>query len=220
MNGWLVPCLAAIDPWTLKAIFLIVMGLIYMFNKLVAGAKPQPRNPPRPDPRLRPPSPARQEVNDEVAEFLRRTAERTAQRSGKKPPEPQPAAPARRPLVERHVAPLSSELVEVEAIDEPPTGAGVASHVAQHLDRSEFDQRAAQLGRVEQEERTFQAQVDQTFDHQVGHLAARSEEPAPGVATPAAPVAAQAIAALLADPQNLRGAVVLNEILQRPTDRW
>ena len=220
MSGWFAPCLAAIDPFALKAIILIVMGLIYMFNKLVGGAKAQQHKPPRPEARMRPPSPARQEVNDEVAEFLRRTAERTAQRTGKKPPEPQPAATGRRPLVERHVAPLSSELVDVEAIDEPPTGAGVASHVAQHLDRSGFDQRAAQLGSVEQEERTFQDQVDQTFDHQVGHLAMRGEEPAPGAQAPAAPVAAQTIAALLADPQNFRGAIVLNEILQRPTDRW
>ena len=216
MNGWLAPCIAAFDLATLQILGFIVVALIYVFNHFVAGAKAQQRKPPRPEVRMRPPAPGRQEVNDEVAEFLRRTAER----SGKKPPEPQAAAPARRPLVERRAAPLG-DYVEVEAVDEPPTGAGVASHVQQHLNTREFAERASQLGSVDQEERAFDAQVHQTFDHQVGHLATRAEEPAPGVAPPAPPaLSSQTVAELLANPQNLRGAVVLNEILQRPTDRW
>jgi hypothetical protein len=216
MNVWIAP-LFAIDVATLKILGFVIVALIYVFNHFVGGVKAQQRKLPRPDPRMRPPAAGRQEVNDEVAEFLRRTAER----SGKKTPEPQKAPQARRPLVERRTAPLVGEFVEVEAVDEPPTGAGVASHVQQHLNSREFDQRASQLGSVDQEERAFEAHVHQTFDHQVGHLATRSEEPAPGVAAPAAPaVSSQTVAALLANPQNLRGAVVLNEILQRPTERW
>ena len=216
MNAWFAPCVAALDPATLKILGFIVVALIYVFNHFVGAAKAQRKTPPRPDARMRPPAPGRQEVNDEVAEFLRRTAER----SGKKAPEPQAAPQARRPLVERRTAPLG-EFVEVEAVDEPPTGAGVASHVQQHLNNREFAQRASQLGSVEQEERSFEAQVHQAFDHQVGHLAARAEEQTPGATQPAAPaLSSQTVAALIADPQNLRGAIVLNEILQRPTERW
>lgn len=214
MNGWFAP-LFEFDLTTAKIIGFIVVALIYVFNHFVGNVKAQ-RKPPRPDPRMRPPGPGRQEVNDEVAEFLRRTSERP----GKKPPEPQAAAPARRPLVERRSAPLG-DFVEVETVDEPPTGAGVASHVQQHLNTREFAERASQLGSVDQEERAFDAQVHQTFDHQVGHLAMRAEEPAPGAAPPAPPpLSSQTVAELLANPQNLRGAIVLNEILQRPTERW
>ncbi|HUY92200.1 MAG TPA: hypothetical protein VMV10_25900 [Pirellulales bacterium] len=218
MNVGFAPLLA-IDQSTLRILGVIVVALIYVFNHFVGSAKAQQRRPPRADPRLRPPAPGKQEVNDEVAEFLRRTAER----STKRPPEPQMAPQAPRPLVERRTlsAPLWGDLVEVEAIDEPPTGAGVASSVQQHLNNREFAERARQLGSVDQEERAFEAQVHQAFDHQVGHLAMRAEEPAPGAAPPAAPaISSQTLAALLADPQNLRGAIVLNEILQRPTDRW
>lgn len=217
MNAWFAPCVAALDPATLKILGFVVVALIYVFNHFVGAAKAQRKAPPRPDARMRPPAPGRQEVNDEVAEFLRRTAER----SGKKAPDPQMAPQARRPLVERRSAPLVGDFVEVEAVDEPPTGAGVTSHVQQHLSNREFDQRASHLGSVEQEERAFEAQVHQAFDHKVGHLAARAEEPAPGAASPVAPaISSQTVAALLADPQSLRGAMVLNEILQRPTDRW
>jgi hypothetical protein len=219
MNAWFAPALAAIDPGMLKLIFFAVVTIIYVFNHFVG--KGQQRKPPRPDPRLRPQAPGRQEVNDEVAEFLRRTAERT---NAKKPPvEAEPAPIERRPLVERRLpsTSLSGETVEVEAIDEPPSGAGVAAHVQQHLDTREFAQRASQLGQVEQEERSFQAHVQQTFDHQVGQLASRRSEPAVGTGEASGqPTAAESVAALLADSQNLRSAVVLNEILQRPTDRW
>lgn len=202
--------LLAIDQMTLRIIFVIVVALVYVFNHFVGAVKAQQRKPPRPE--LRPRAPGKQEVNDEVAEFLRRTAER----SGKKPPEPQaPQPPSRRPLVER------GELVEVEAVDEPPTGAGVASHVRQHLSNREFDQRASQLGSVEQEQRAFETQLHQTFDHQVGHLAMRSEDAAAAASPSAAgALTGPSIAALLADPQNLRSAIVLNEILRRPTERW
>lgn len=219
MNLGFVPLLA-IDQTTLRIVFVIVVALVYVFNHFVGAAKAQQRKPPRPELRPRGPAPGKQEVNDEVAEFLRRTAER----SGKKPPEPQaPQPPARRPLVERGGAspPLRGELVEVEAIDEPPTGAGVASHVQQHLSNREFDQRASQLGSVEQEQRAFETQLHQAFDHHLGHLATSSDEPASD-APPAAAgeLTGPSIAALLADPQNLRSAIVLNEILQRPTERW
>ena len=218
MSAWFAPALAAVDVDVLKLLGFVVLAIIYVFNHFVGGAKNQQRKPPRPDPRLRPPAPGRQGVQDEVAEFLRRTAERT---NAKKPPaEAQPAPAERRPLAERRL-PLAGETVEVEAIDEPPTGANVAEHVQQHLDTREFAQRARQLGHVEQEERSFQAHVQQTFDHQVGQLALRPLEPAAGSPDATAPpTAAESVAALLADPQSLRGAVVLNEILQRPTERW
>ncbi len=205
----------------LKIIGFIIVALIYVFNHFV-GNKAQQRKPQRPEMRPRPPgAPAgRQEVNDEVAEFLRRTAERS---SAKKRVEEEPQQPVRRPLTERRLSslPSSGEVVEVEAVDEPPTGAGVAAHVQRHLDPRAFGERASQLTHTEQEARLFQSHVQQTFDHQVGHLAQRSADIGGSGQEPVEPPSAAAsIAALLAEPQSLRGAVVLNEILQRPSDRW
>jgi hypothetical protein len=209
-----VPLLA--DAEILKVIGFIIVALIWVFNHFV-GAKGPQRRPPRADVRPRPPgAPAgRQEVNDEVAEFLRRTAERTA---GKKRTEPEAAPPARQPLSERRLnrMPSGMEPVEAVAVDEPPE-VSVAEHV-QEFDSHLLSERPRRMTQMEQESRSFQAEVQHDFDHQLGRLAQHS--PLAAEARQAAPNPAASIAALLADPENLRNVVVLNEILRRPTDRW
>lgn len=215
----LVPLLAAADDW-LKIIGFIIVALIWVFNHFVGAKGQQQRRPQRPEMRPRPPgAPAgRQEVNDEVAEFLRRTAERTA---AKKRPEPEPAQPARRPLAERRLKPMpaGAEAIEAVAVEEGPSDVSVSAHV-QQFDAQVLGDRSGFATHADQEARLLQAHVEQTFDHQVGQLAQKSSE-APAVTQAPSPApAAAAIAALLADPANVRSAVVLNEILRRPTDRW
>lgn len=212
-----VPLLA--DAELLKVIGFIIVALIWVFNHFI-GAKGPQRRPPRVDMRPRPPgAPAgRQEVNDEVAEFLRRTAERTA---GRKRTEPEAAPPARRPLSERRLKrmPHGMEPVEAVAVDES-SETSVAEHV-QEFDSHLLSERAKRLTQTEQESRLFQSEVQHAFDHQLGCLAQRAPDAEGSGETPAqAPNAAASIAALLADPENLRNVVVLNEILRRPTDRW
>lgn len=106
----------------------------------------------------------------------------------------------------------------------PPRPRSVAEHVAEHVGAAtqEFRKEVSNLGeRVKQADEQFDVQLQKKFDHTLGSLAPRpasraSDQPA---APETATLAAQ-IAALLASPGGVRQAIVLNEILNRPTDRW
>ncbi|HEV3023900.1 MAG TPA: hypothetical protein VGX76_15600 [Pirellulales bacterium] len=217
LNG-AVPLLAALDAGTLELLFIIAAFTYFAISNLLKVAKGQPRKTIRPAPPPRPrPQPGRQAVDDEVSEFLRRAAEKRAARNVAEAPRNEPP----RRLVEIG----ADDVVEVQAIDEPPTGAAVAQHVQQHLDTREFAARASHLTNVDQSDVTIKSHLQQVFTHPVGHLASRGPEKTEGqsgaaATAPGVPVASDFLASLLGDPQSLRGAVVLNEVLQRPTDRW
>jgi hypothetical protein len=81
-------------------------------------------------------------------------------------------------------------------------------------------QHASSLGRrIITEDQQFDDQLKAKFDHTVGTLTASTVS-----ASESVPVArdtpASQIAAMLANPDGVRQAVVLNEVLSRPTDRW
>ena len=83
-----------------------------------------------------------------------------------------------------------------------------------------LSKQVSQLGkRVIDEDRQFDVQHKAKFDHTVGTLTGQTGSP-----TELEPVASTSpagqIAAMLASPEGVRQAVVLNEILQRPSDRW
>jgi hypothetical protein len=103
-----------------------------------------------------------------------------------------------------------------------PQRQSVSEHVAGHSGAStqQFREEVADLGeRVKQADEQFDRQLNQKFDHELGTLGSRSsasDQPAePVAATPAAN-----IAAMLASPAGVQQAIVINEILRRPTDRW
>ncbi|MEX2318080.1 MAG: hypothetical protein WD669_13060 [Pirellulales bacterium] len=114
-------------------------------------------------------------------------------------------------------------------ISSPPTGApssrtSVAEHVAEHISAGSrtLSQQSAQLGQqIVADDLQFDVQLKAKFDHTVGTLAVS------GASTggqPSGPVArdtpAAQIAAMLASPAGVRQAMVINEILRRPADRW
>jgi hypothetical protein len=81
-------------------------------------------------------------------------------------------------------------------------------------------QHASSLGqRIIAEDQQFDDQLKAKFDHAVGTLASTTLSE-----TELVPVAretpASQIAAMLANPDGVRQAIVLNEVLRRPTDRW
>jgi hypothetical protein len=99
----------------------------------------------------------------------------------------------------------------------------VAEHVAEQVSaRAEsLAAQASQLGqRIVAEDQQFDTQIKAKFDHAVGTLggsdiaAAGAPDP-PLVDTPAAQ-----LAAMLASPGGVRQAVLVNEILRRPSERW
>jgi hypothetical protein len=73
--------------------------------------------------------------------------------------------------------------------------------------------------RIIEDDQQFDVQLKAKFDHSLGTLAEKpvvtSEPPPVSSDSPAAQ-----IAALLASPDGVRQAIVLNEILRRPSDRW
>ncbi len=98
----------------------------------------------------------------------------------------------------------------------------VAEHVAEQVSaRAEnLARHTSKLGqRIVAEDEQFDVQLKSKFDHQLGTLSSReptsaeNNEPAPH--SPAAE-----LAALLANPAGIRQAVLINEILRRPIDRW
>lgn len=192
----------------LKIIVMVVFGLIYLFNHLLGG-KGQKRRPARPaEPR---PS-GRPEVQDEVAEFLKRATEK---RSSAKRAEGRQQTPRR---------PMPAEIVEPRL--ESSSSSRWPPMVQSHVDNPELAQRAAQLGHVDQTEAAFQAHM-QTFEHSLGRIqvAASDAEPPPqqlpdGKSQPAATPAGEVFAALLGDAESLRQAIILNEIIRRPEERW
>jgi hypothetical protein len=99
----------------------------------------------------------------------------------------------------------------------------VAEHVAERVaSRSQtLADKTAQLGqRIVTEDLQFDNQLKAKFDHAVGTLA-ENAFPVPDQVAPSPPdTPAGQIAAMLANPDGVRQAIVLNEILRRPSDRW
>jgi hypothetical protein len=103
-----------------------------------------------------------------------------------------------------------------------PTGQGVAEHVAQRVEAHvrTLAEKTSQLGqRIITEDRQFDDQVKAKFDHAVGTLG-DSATPSAEQATAKTNTPAAQIASLLANPDGVRQAVLVNEILRRPVDRW
>jgi hypothetical protein len=150
-----------------------------------------------------------------------------------KPPatERSPLAKPLRPLDERvgqaaEPSPLAAtpRRLPRRPIAAKPRRESVAEHVAEHVDAAtrELAEHSARLGdRVIQADQQFDDQVKAKFDHQLGTLGSQRDAGPPERPTaPASDAPARQIAAMLADPAGVRQAIVLSEILNRPSDRW
>jgi len=183
-------------------------------------------------------------VRDEVAEFLRRAQGRGGAREAGPPraprqpaqplpqappparpqPPPRPPKPAFRPLAPRVEEPL--EVVEV--VEEQELGTGVSRHVQQYLGGKEIDKHARRLGEevVESDER-LEEHLHKAFDHdlgRLGHLPGEAPQAESDQSAPAGPelpaTAAAGFAALMSEATSAGQAIIFNEILRRPEDRW
>ena len=181
-------------------------------------------------------------LEDEIGEFLRRAAKGRAGQPERPaapeagqpaqaglPPRPvQPRAQAGRPQQRRPAQrPVQAQVVEPQR---PPVGEGVKEAVEKDLNTSVFQQRAQSLGEeTRQTRQTTEQRLHKKFDHELGSLEAESHKRAKSATKAKEPAAeplavpatsAAGFAALLANVDNVRQAVVLNEILQRPEHRW
>jgi hypothetical protein len=167
-----------------------------------AGAQ-QPNQPPQQPRRQAPPVQEIEVLLDDDAVAERRPARVPLRQSDTKP-----AAAARQQAPRRPVTSQKRKTLAERATER-------AAARAERLSKQ-----TSQLGRrVIAEDQEFDTQLKAKFDHSVGTLAgqtvASSELVPVETSTPA-----EQIAAMLANPDGVRQAIVLNEILRRPIDRW
>jgi hypothetical protein len=222
----LAPLVAALNGDLMRLLVIITIIALSGLARLLARLKQaqQPR-PPVGVPR-QPKPPAGDPVADEIDEFLRRVA----QRGNRKGVEPAAARPT---LPELPVTPKGSSekpIVAETAVD-TPVGGQVTEHVTQYLDEGEFARRSEQLGaEVFEADREADQHLHQTFDHSVSKLANVPGEAAAPPTTELADsgefvpdvslTAPTDLFLALADPDSIRQAIVLSEILHRPEERW
>ncbi len=228
--------LFALDPdWVRLAVFLVVAvgyAISFIATRLRERqvAKNRLPRPPRQDP----------DTAKELEDFLKRS-------SNKREPAKKPAQPAARPQTSPDVRartprrktddrdkrrrapappPPQASLVnlrESSLTKDPVTPP--AAQVRKSIDTREFAERATHLGNLTTDH-TLDDHLKQVFSHEVGTLASAASDNLAAQNRAAAAVAAATgtrqtlpIAALLSG-GNLRNAIILNEILQRPEERW
>jgi hypothetical protein len=210
--------LAAFDPGLIKLVVLVIIFIFAGIAKLLAKIQ---RIPP-PGQRPLSPRPAPPDVADEIEEFMRRAAQRQPAKGTRplgSPPSPPRAEPVRAEVIAEVAAPK-------------PVGGQVSEHVQKYLDEQEFSRREVELGKqVAQADQQIDQHLQQVFDHRVSKLAATPGEAAAppvayeppdlvGAATDVPASFATGLLDLIGNPDSLRQAIVLNEILRRPEDRW
>jgi hypothetical protein len=234
----------------LVVIFFTAMKVLFEANKPAAPKRGPvvPPQPPQ-DPRVPVPNAQRaggqqaDQLRSQVEEFLRRAGKMPPQPN-------QPQAPQQRPLTEiellvgdqmRLSKPESSaepvrarekrQSPPVPPTDKRPPRRSVTPKRRVTLAERAADREAVRLSnlpeqpphlgkRIIEEDEQFDIQLKAKFDHTVGTLSESSKKPQTADAAPAPTTPAAQIAALLANPEGVRQAIVLNEILRRPSDRW
>lgn len=211
---------AAADDWIRILIFVIFFGIAGL-NQLIKNIRESQakRVPPPPEG-----DPARRRVEAELEAFLRR-AQQEGQ-GGASPPQPPPQPPQPRPPREKkqRKRQVKSEAVAAEVVEPGQPRRRLEPRLEQHIDTSRFEQRAKQLTKIEHEADDIDSHVHQVFDHQLGSLGGRSQVQSDQAAVPIdaespAETAAN-LAALLANPTSIKNAIIMQEILARPTHRW
>jgi hypothetical protein len=184
-----------------SVVAVIVIFLVAVVGKLIAWvqalsaeelqkARQRGQNAPRSKP-----------LEDEIGEFLRKAA----QRRGGAAPAARPSPASRQPRARRE------EPVEVAPIEDSP---------------QRFKPLESGLATQAQADAAMEGHLRQVFDHGLGQLSAAGQSPVPET-SPTTTSGDQALAdALALGPTGLvsgatmRQAIVLNEIIQRPVDRW
>jgi hypothetical protein len=217
-----------------RVLIVVVIFVVIMIGKLITALRTQQRPPGparTPPPRFQQSRPAQQpqtqvprskSVKEEIDDFLRRAAQKkqeqtTGGESMRRAPQSMTAKRA--------------EPLEAQLIRERPVGGEVSEHVKKFLDETQFDQRASKLGGdVAAADTKIEQHLKQVFGHGISRLADKPGETAAPTKPqltdffqdeiPAQSTAGAGLVAMLGNVDNLRQAIVLNEILQRPIDRW
>ena len=227
MTG-LVPLIAAGfdigEAIGLLVFILMVLASVagQIMNKAKEG-KQKPGAPPNPRPRPQPQPGQRQgPLANEIDQFVRQAAQRraqggdqpAAQRQGGRPqPAPRRPAPVQQPI----------EAVPVELLRPVADESGsVAEHVRTNLTSRNIGTLGSRTleSQVAQADENLEEHVQDVFDHKLGQFSGTPSETTKESGPAMPPTAAAGMAAMLTGPANIRQAIVLTEILQRPSHRW
>lgn len=238
MNG-AFPLLALDVGMIIGIVIVIIAVLGQILSKLKEVQQPPPQQQRRPQPPVRPPraggaaggaAPGKPNpLEDEIRQFLRGAAERRAAPGAERPkpigPPRQQRPPQPAPVAERPpLSPLRPE--------EPEVVVAEVSSLSEPLGREEFAELPSAIkSKVAQADDKMESHLHEVFDHKLGTLDKGSamtgglaQSKPPGEPEPAgAPLpttAAAGLAAMFATVENIRTAVLVNEILQRPEHRW
>lgn len=222
----------------------VVFFVIWLINQIAAANKNKP--PPGPKPQGNRPAIPNPRQNrgplEEVEQFLRE-ARKAMEAQQQRGPQPQVAQPQRqqqqKPKPQQRQQKQQPKRQEKpnhrKASSAPPRlrsqddegewnraqlGGSVSQHVSEHLAGNKFDERAGRLSQIKQSvDQDIGTHVKSAFDHQIGSLSPQST----ASAQPTSDIGENPMTALLAmlrDPQSMRNAIILQEILQPPTHRW
>jgi hypothetical protein len=215
------PVLAAGIDWLegllpfLFVVFWIVSQVWNVFRRANGGGAAPPAVP---DPRRmqRPNAGPRPELEREIEEFLRNVrGERPAG-----PPQPPPLPPQGRPQF-----PTKPQAPVRPQPQRPKPPQPVAAPAARPAPAPRPDaNRERRVGTFEAGETQVARHVHDAFAHELKHLAAGLSDAGPQNAVPAAPKPhasqAEELAHLLRSPASIRQAILLREVIDRPTHRW
>lgn len=228
------PLRADIGEWIGVVIFLVITAVSYLSQLSQKAGQPAPRRaPPRPDGGAR-------DAAEEVRQFLERANQQRKTEAERRPIVPaevvksetesdrssrRPPAWARESVAESRTESNSPSVLR---------GESVAEHVQQHIER---DPLPHHVPSVDQADEQMEAHLHQVFDHRLGSIGTArpipirdgTDEPIgqrtartdasedPAEAPRSNPLAAE-IAGMLRNPQQIRQAVILGEILRRRDD--
>ena len=214
-------------------IFVIIWVLSQVLGKRNKPVKPRQGAPQRP---VGPPK----NISDEIESFLKqvadkRGAEPPAQIELLEPDEfiPQQPAPRRAPveLPPLVIEPAAADLAAEELRPVLSSRGEVSAHVEGHIGASSFAERTSRLGEdVDQIDDDVDERIHQEFDHHIGNIAHVESAKADAAfdrhdmtvweESQTDTSVAASLADVFKDPQSIRRAIILNEILRPPTGRW
>ena len=169
----------------------------------------------------------------DIEEFLKMAAKRRQQQKQQQQQAPQPTPPpvhpsaAQTPPARPAPPPIEAQVVEAAVHEKKPRqpvrqrSQSVQESVDSHIDTSDIAEHASHLGeKIGHVDEQVQARLNQKFDHNVGTLAdlhgKSVQEETTSVSEQDVSQAAQNLMNLLKDGQNIRNAIILNEVLKRP----
>jgi hypothetical protein len=203
----------------LKLIVPILFIVVWVISQIMGNreAKPAPRQGPARPP-ADPDAPKQIDLRKEIESFLKQAA--GGQEAIKEAQVIEEVQPPPRQRQGREV-PLEAEVLDDSATSgRLTTRHAVSSHVQQHLDTHELVDHAALLGAdLEQTDERLEARLQATFDHNLGQFQ-NLEAASTAGSSQTVSLLAEEIFEVFRNPREVRLAIILNEVLNRPDDRW